>query len=129
MTFELTEENFIMYAMKYYDNPYCKGMAEFLDDIKRFKYIKRLLGKYHTGKDLKERLILNHIIVLGNLFGIEATTKMLFFKLEEKFWPQVKTFLVFLNYMPLRVIVSPGIEILDKDISIDEIILENLKKL
>ena len=81
------------------------------------------------GKELKERLILNHIIVLGNLFGIEATTKMLFYKLEEKFWPQIKTFLVFLNYMPLKVIVSPGIEILDKDIPIDDIILENLKRL
>ena len=129
MTFELNEENFIMYAMKYYDNPYCKGMAEFLDDIKRFKYVKRLLGKYHGGKELKERLILNHIIVLNNLFGVEAATKMLFYKIDEKYWPQLKTFLVFLNYMPLKVIVSPGIEILDNDIPIDDIILENLKRL
>ena len=92
---ELTEDNFMMYAIKNYDNPSCIGMDEFLDDLKRFKYIKRLLRKHNVGKELKERLILNHIIVLGNLFGIEATTKMLFFKLEEKFWPQVKTFLVF----------------------------------
>jgi hypothetical protein len=104
-------------------------MDEFLDYLKRFKYIKRLLLKHNVGNELKERLILNHIIVLGNLFGVEATTKMLFYKLEEKFWPQVKTFLVFLNYMPLQVIVSPGIEILDKDIPIDDIILENLKRL
>jgi hypothetical protein len=129
MIIELTEDNFTMYAIKHYDNPSCKGMDEFLNDLKRFKYIKRLLRKHNVGKELKERLILNHIIVLGNLFGIEATTKMLFYKLEEKFWPQVKTFLVFLNYMPLKVIVSPGIEILDKDISIDETILENLKRL
>jgi len=126
---ELTEDNFMMYAIKNYDNPSCKGMDEFLDDLKRFKYIKRLLRKHNVGKELKERLILNHIIVLGNLFGIEATTKMLFFKLEEKFWPQVKTFLVFLNYMPLKIIVSPGIEILDKDIPIDESILEDLKRI
>jgi hypothetical protein len=99
------------------------------NNLKRFKYIKRLLRKHNVGKELKERLILNHIIVLGNLFGIEATTKMLFYKLEEKFWPQVKTFLVFLNYMPLKVIVSPGIEILDIDIPIDDTILENLKRL
>jgi hypothetical protein len=118
-----------MYAIKNYDNPYCKGMDEFLDDLKRIKYIKRLLRKHNVGKELNERLILNHIIVLGNLFGVEATTKMLFYKLEEKFWSQIKTFLVFLNYMPMKVIVSPGIEILDKDISIDEIILENLKRL
>ena len=129
MTFELTEENFTMYAIKNYDNPYCKGMDEFLDDLKRFKYIKRLLRKHNVGKELKERLILNHIIVLGNLFGIEATTKMLFFKLEKKFWPQIKSFLVFLNYMPIKIIVSPGLEILEKDIEIDEIVLNNLKKI
>jgi hypothetical protein len=107
MIIELTEDNFTMYAIKHYDNPSCKGMDEFLNDLKRFKYIKRLLRKHNVGKELKER----------------------FYKLEEKFWPQVKTFLVFLNYMPLKVIVSPGIEILDKDISIDETILENLKRL
>jgi len=126
---ELTEDNFMMYAIKNYDNPSCIGMDEFLDDLKRFKYIKRLLRKHNVGKELKERLILNHIIVLGNLFGVEPTTKMLFYKLEEKFWPQVKTFLVFLNYMPLKIIVSPGIEILDKDIPIDESILEDLKRI
>jgi hypothetical protein len=129
MNFELTEDNFTMFAVKNYDNPSCNGMDEFLDDLKRFKYIKRLLRKHNVGKELKERLILNHIIVLGNLFGIEATTKMLFFKLEEKFWPQIKTFLVFLNYMPMKVIVSEGVEILDNDIPIDETILENLKKI
>ena len=126
---ELTEDNFMMYAIKNYDNPSCIGMDEFLDDLKRFKYIKRLLRKHNVGKELKERLILNHIIVLGNLFGVEPTTKMLFYKLEEKFWPQEKTFLVFLNYMPLKIIVSPGIEILDKDIPIDESILEDLKRI
>ena len=126
---ELTEDNFMMYAIKNYDNPSCVGMDEFLDDLKRFKYIKRLLRKHNVGKELKERLILNHIIVLGNLFGIEATTKMLFFKLEKKFWPQIKSFLVFLNYMPIKIIVSPGLEILEKDIEIDEIVLNNLKKI
>ena len=129
MQFELTEDNFIMFAVKNYDNPGCRGMEEFYDDLKRFKYIKRLLRKHNVGKDLRERLILNHIIVLGNLFGVEATTKMLFFKLEKKFWPQIKTFLVFLNFMPLKIIVSPGVVILDKDIPLDEIVLETLKKI
>ena len=129
MQFELTEDNFIMFAVKNYDNPSCKGMDEFYDDLKRFKYIKRLLRKHNVGKDLRERLIHNHIIVLGNLFGVEATTKMLFFKLERKFWSQIKTFLVFLNYMPLKVIVSPGVEIIDNDIPLDEKILETLRKI
>jgi hypothetical protein len=129
MIFELTEDNFVMFAVKHYDNPGCLGMEEFYDDLKRFKYIKRLLRKHDVGKNLKERLILNHIIILGNLFGVEATTKMLFFKLEEKFWPQIKTFLVFLNYMPMKIIVTSGIEIVDNDIPLDETVLETLKKI
>jgi hypothetical protein len=118
-----------MYAIKNYDNPSCLGMEEFLDDLKRFKYIKRLLRKHNVGKELKERLILNHIIVLGNLFGVEATTKMLFFKIERKFWPQIKAFLIFLNYMPLKTIVSKGVVILETEILVDEVVLENLKKI
>jgi hypothetical protein len=128
MTLELTEENFIMYAMKYYDNPSCKGMAEFLDDIKRFKYIKRLLGKYTSGKELKERLIINHMIVLNNLFGVEATTKMLFFKIDKKFWPQLKTFLVFLNYMPEKIILTKGVAIIESEIPLDDKIVEILRR-
>ena len=95
MKFELTEENFLLYAIKNYDNSNCRGMDEFLDDLKRFKYLKRLLRKYTAGKGLKERLILNHIIVIYNLFGVDAATKMLFFKIDKKFWSQLKTFLVF----------------------------------
>ena len=126
---ELTEENFIMFALKNYDNPGCLGIEEFEDDLKKFKYIKRLLRKDVNGNDMRERLILNHIIVLGNLFGIEATTRMLFFKIEQEYWPQLKSFLVFLNYMPLKVIVSKNLEILEKDILIDEEILDKLKKI
>jgi hypothetical protein len=128
MILELTEENFTIYAIKHYDNPSCKGMAEFLDDIKRFKYIKRLLGKYAAGKDLKDRLIINHIIILNNLFGVEATTKMLFYKIDKKFWPQLKTFLVFLNYMPEKVIVSQGITIKESEIPLDQTIVDILRK-
>jgi len=129
MQIELTEENFVMYAVKNYENPECKGMDDFYDDLKRFKYIKRLLRQHSGGKELRERLVLNHIIVLGNLFGVEATTRMLFFKLEKKFWPQIKSFLVFLGYMPMKVIVSEGIEILESDIILDEIVLNILKKI
>ena len=129
MKFELNEENFIIYAIKHYDNPHCKGMDEFLDDLKRFKYLKRLLRKYNATKDLKERLILNNIIIIYNLFGSEAATKMLFYKIEKKFWSQLKTFLVFLNYMPLKIIVSKGVEVLESDIPLDENILEILRKI
>lgn len=129
MKFELTEENFTLYAIKHYDNPHCKGMDEFMDDLKRFKYLKRLFRKYNAGKDLKERLILNHIIVIYNLFGPEAATKMLFYKIEKKFWSQLKTFLVFLNFMPLEVIVSKGIEIKEADIPLDEDIIQVLREI
>ena len=98
---ELSEDTFSLYAIKYYDNPHCKGMSEFDDDLKRFRYLKRLFRKYQAGKGLKERLILNHIIILYNLFGVDATTKMLFFKIERRYWSQLKSFLYFLNYIPI----------------------------
>lgn len=98
--YELTNDNFVLFAMKYYDNPACKGLDEFKDDLKRFGYLKKLFKRYRPGSGFNERLIINHLIVLYNLFGIEAATKMLFFKIEEKHWPQLKSFLVFLNMMP-----------------------------
>jgi len=96
----LTPENINMFAMKHYDNPSCVDEQEFLDDMKRFKYLKRLFRKYDTSKDLKMRLIINHIIVLANVFGIDAATTLLFFKIERNHWPILKAFLVFLQYMP-----------------------------
>ena len=97
---ELTPENINMFAMKHYDNPSCVDEQEFLDDMKRFKYLKRLFRKYDTSKDLKMRLIINHIIVLANVFGVDAATTLLFFKIERNHWPILKAFLVFLQYMP-----------------------------
>jgi len=105
MSLELSEETFSLYAIKFYDNPHCRGMSEFYDDLKRFRYLKRLFRKYKAGKGLKERLVLNHIIILYNLFGVEATTKMLFFKIERKYWSQLKSFLYFLNYIPIGPII------------------------
>jgi hypothetical protein len=98
--YNLTEENFTLFAMKHYDNPHCRGVTEFNDDLKKFKYLKRLFRKYRTGGGLKERLILNHIIVIYNLFGVDAATNMLFFKIDKKYWPQLKSFLMYLNVMP-----------------------------
>jgi len=97
---ELNDENFVIYAMKNYDNPSCKGHDEFKDDLKRFSYVKRLLKKYNANDGLKERLIINHLIILYNLFGIQATTKMLFFKIEEQYKGKLKSFLIILNVMP-----------------------------
>lgn len=99
MSFTLNEETFLIYAIKNYDNPSCLGMKEFIDDLNSFKYLKRLFKKYRSGKELKERLILNHIIVLYNLFGVSATTQMLFYKIEKEHWPALKTFLIYLNYV------------------------------
>lgn len=97
---KLTPDNIMMFAMKHYDNPSCVDKKEFLDDMKRFKYLKRLFRKYDTSKVLKIRLILNHIIVLANVFGVDASSTLLFFKIDKKHWSILKTFLVYLSYMP-----------------------------
>jgi len=94
---KITTENVMMYAIKHYDNPQCEGEKEFHDDMKRFKYIKRLLRKYKETDILKERLLLNHIIVLNNLFGPEACVTLLLFKIQREYWETLKSFLLFLN--------------------------------
>jgi hypothetical protein len=127
---KVDEFNFLLYAAKHYDNPQCYDTVEFYDDLKRFKYIKRLLNRYVEEGDLKERLILNHIIILNNVFGPTATVKMLFLKCKgmEKY---LKSFLVFLNLLPEKV-ENIGIEnktINTKDIPLDQKILEELRKI
>ena len=102
----LTKDNITMYAIKHYHNPSCEGMSEFNDDMKRFKYIKRLFRKYEETGILKERLLLNHIIVLNNLFGAEASSTLLFFKTEQEHWPALRGFLEFLNIMPENDLLS-----------------------
>jgi len=97
---KITNENVIMFAIKHYDNPQCAGETEFQDDMKRFKYIKRLLRKYVDQGDLKERLILNHMIVINNLFGSDAASTLLIFKIEPEFWSVLKTFMNFLGMLP-----------------------------
>jgi hypothetical protein len=95
----ITPDNVIMYAIKHYDNPHCMGEKEFEDDLKRFKYIKRLLRKYYDTGILKERLLLNHIIVLNNVFGADACATLLLFKIQDQYWPTMKAFLLFLNIL------------------------------
>ena len=96
---ELTEKNLLLYAAKHYKNPKFADIDEFYEDLKRFKYIKRLLNRYLETDDLAERLLLNHFIVVFNMFGIEAALNILELKLEDKHWPIVKPFLIFLNYI------------------------------
>ena len=108
MQFDLTKDTFLLYAIKCYDISGFRGKQEFLEDIKRFRYIKKLLNRFKTRGDLKERLILNHIIILYNMFGAEATVKMLFYKLDEIYWSEIKTFLLYLNLMPSNVILYNG---------------------
>tara|TARA_Y100001963_G_scaffold76293_1_gene105822 strand:- start:1159 stop:1521 length:363 start_codon:yes stop_codon:yes gene_type:complete len=94
---KITSANVMMFAVKHYDNPHCEGEKEFHDDMKRFKYIKRLLRKYYDSDILKERLILNHIIVLNNVFGAEACATLLLFKIRKEYWSTLKAFLLYLN--------------------------------
>jgi len=97
---KITPANWLMFAMKNYDNPQADGEEEFQEDIKRFKYLKRLLKKHHEGGDLKERLILNHIIVLTNVFGVDASSTLLLFKIDPEYWSVLKTFMVYLHMIP-----------------------------
>jgi len=97
---KLTNDNIIMFAIKHYDNPQCEGESEFHDDMKRFKYIKRLLRKYEETGELKERLILNHMIVIFNVFGADAGSTLMLFKIEPNYWSVIKTFMNFLGMLP-----------------------------
>ena len=97
---ELTEDNFTLFAAKHYNNPQCLDIAEFEDDLARFRYIKRLLRRYTQTGELQERLILNHLIIIYNVFGIEAANRMSFYRIEQELWPALKTFLIYLNYLP-----------------------------
>ena len=96
---ELTEKNLFLYAANHYKNPKFSDIDDFYEDLKRFKYIKRLLNRYIESDELSERLILNHLIVVFNMFGIEAALEILNLKLEDRHWPVMKPFLVFLKYI------------------------------
>ena len=115
---KLTNDNITMFAIKHYDNPQAVGEKEFYDDMKRFKYLKRLFKKHSTTGILKERLIMNHIIVLSNVFSPEAVKVLLFFKIGQEHWSVLKTFLIFLDYITDSELTQ---------ISIDAKLMETLK--
>lgn len=124
----LTDDNFMLYAMKAYDKPNAI-VSEFEEDLKRIKYVKRLIKRYKATGELKERLILNHIIILSNVFGIEATVRMLFYKIDNSDYSILKTFLLFLNYMPRHINGIKGQYLNSSDIGIDLVIGKKLKEL
>lgn len=124
----LTPDNFLIYAMKAYDTPNCI-MSEFDADMTRIQYIKRLMSKYLTGGELKERLLLNHIVIFNNSFGAEATTRILFYKLDSTYYPLLKTFLLYLSLMPDVVKGINGKNIISSDIPLDEGAVQCLRNL
>ena len=115
----LTNGNYMMYALLHYDNPHCKDIKEFFEDIKRIHYVRRLPKRYVSDGVLKDRIILNHLITFYNVFESEAATRILFFRVEKKFHPSLKTFLVFINKMPYS----------DEDINLDDVVIEVLRNI
>lgn len=111
--------------MHHYDNPQCHSLQEFEEDLKKFLYLKKLISRYKNNGELRERLILNHIIVLYNIFG-EAATKMLFYKIDEECWDTLVTFLIYLDRMPESV---PEFGIVLSEIALDEMVIATLRKI
>jgi len=124
---DLNEGTFLMYSMKEYNNIQCVDIEEYYDDLKKIKYIKRLFNIYKNDGQLKERLILNHLITWYNVFSVEAGTRILFYKIEEHFWPMLKTFLIFLDRMPDTIESIRGKTILSTDIKLDDGIVTRLR--
>ena len=126
---DLNDDNFLMYAMKEYNDIQCTDIEEFYDDLKKIKYIKRLFNIYKNTGQLKERLILNHLIVFYNVFPVQSGTRILFYKIEKDFWPMLKTFLIFLDRMPETIDSIRGEIIRASDIQLDNGIITRLRKI
>ena len=126
---DLNDDNFLMFAMKEYNDIQCTDIEEFYDDLKKIKYIKRLFNIYKNTGQLKERLILNHLIVFYNVFPVQSGTRILFYKIEKDFWPMLKTFLIFLDRMPETIDSIRGEIIRASDIQLDNGIVTRLRKI
>ena len=124
---DLNDDTFLMYAMREYNNMQCTDIEEFYDDLKKIKYIKRLFNSYRNNGQLKERLILNHLIIFYNVFTLQAGTRILFYKIEKDFWPILKTFLIYLDRMPDKIDSIRGEIILTSDIQLDDGIITRLR--
>ena len=117
---DLNIKNFELYAAKHYENPCCITVEDFNEDLARFKYIIRLLRRYRETGIIQERLVLNHIISIYNVFNIKAASRMMFYRIDDELWPALKTFLLYLNYIPTT---------LYQDIKVDIKIANKLKNL
>jgi hypothetical protein len=124
----LTSDNLIIYAMKAYDRPDCI-MSEFKNDMKRFNYLKRLFLRYRKDGELRERLIINHLVVIYNLFGTEVSTRILFYKMSKEDYSTLKTYLLFLNFMPEIIRGIKGRNLISADIPVDMKIADVLRKI
>ena len=124
----LTNENFTLFASRHYTNTHCTDILEFHDDLKRIRYIKRLFKKFKETGELKERLIINHLIVLYNSFDARAMTRMLFLKLEE-YLDYLKPFLIMLNFWTTNVGEVNGKKIVDSEVSLNPEIVSALRKI
>ena len=122
---ELTNENYLMYALLHYDNPHCIDIKEYFEDVRKLKYIKRLFNRYKEDGVMKERLILNHLISFYNVFENESATRLLFFRVGTEYHSLLKTFLVFLNKMPEQI----NDNLYSSDIQLDDKITEILRNL
>jgi len=118
---KITAKNFQAFAMKHYDDPQCEDLEDFQEDLRRFRYLKRLLHRYHENGELRERLMLNHLICIFNVFGYDACMRMLEFKIKNiNYWSSIKTMLLYLEY------IEEGWKI---DIPIDNKLAERLRDL
>lgn len=120
----LSDEDFIFLALEHYENPQCESLEEFYEDLDRIKYLKRLLNRTGEGIGQRDRLIINHLIILTNVFGAMMATRILFFKMEERYHKQLKTYLQFLDLLPKEI---PEIDISKTEI--DSKLLNELRKL
>jgi hypothetical protein len=122
---KLTNDNYIIYAMKHYDNPQCHTLSEFEEDLNKLVYLQRSLSKYKDTNEINERLVLNHIIILFNLFN-EATINILFYKIRPEYWNIIITFLIFLERMPESL---PNYGIITSDYQLDQFIITKLRNI
>jgi len=126
---DLNEKNYLHFAMKYYDNRQCTSVEEFNEDLNKIKYVKRLFNRFLETGELRTNLILNHLIVIYNVFENEAATRMLFFRVEKKFYSILKPFLIFLNRLPEKVRGIDGENIQTNHIPLNETTIKELRKI
>ena len=126
---DLNEKNYVMFAMKYYDNLQCTSIEEFNEDLNKIKYVKRLFNRFLEKGELRTNLIMNHLIVIYNVFENEAATRMLFFRVEKRFYSILKPFLLFMNRLPKVVRGIDGKNIITNEIPLNEMTIKELRKI